>query len=342
MKTSPSEMAQALLDCPGRIVITAHLRPDGDAAGAALALCLTLQAAGRRAVCVGLEPLGDEFNFLEGLDKTIPATDYVPLDEDVMAVVDCGDFSRIPEALRGHAERMLGFCIDHHKSNSGFAPLCLIDPSSSSSSELVQSVIEAGNLPMTRGIAEALWLGMVTDSGRFSYPCTSPETLRRAADLLEKGARFSMINDVIFCRVHLRQLHLQRRLIESLEVSDDGRVAVVSLNPADYEAEQCTSMDSDSFVDIPRSVKGVEIALFIRQVFAGKPINISLRASELYDASKICATWGGGGHARAAGATLQGELAEQRAQVFTFLKELVAAKATPYPCFLNHETHKTS
>ncbi len=329
MKTSSAEMAQALLDCPGRIVITAHLRPDGDAAGAALGLCLTLQAAGRRAVCVGLEPLGDEFNFLEDLDKIIPANDYVPLDGDVMAVVDCGDFSRIPEALRGHAEKLIGFCIDHHKSNSGFAPLYLIDPASSSSAELVQSVIEAGDLPMTRGIAEALWLGMVTDTGRFSYSCTLPETLRRAAVLLEAGARFSMINDAIFCRVNLRQLHLQRRLLESLEVSDDGRVAIASLNPADYEAEQCTSLDSDSFVDIPRSVKGVEIALFIRQIFLDKPINISLRASEPYDASEICATWGGGGHARAAGATVQGELAEQKNKIFTYLKNLVAAQVTP-------------
>lgn len=324
MKISPSEMAKALLACAGRIVITAHLRPDGDAAGSALALCLTLQAAGRRAVCVGIEPLGEEFGFLEGLDEIIPANDYVPLDGDVMAVVDCGDFSRIPEALRGHASKIIGFCIDHHKSNSGFAPLYLIDPSSSSSCELVQSVIEAGDLPLTRSIAEALWLGMVTDTGRFSYPSTSPETLRRAAVLLEKGARFSMINDVIFCRVNLRQLHLQQRLLESIELSDDGRVAVVSLSPADYEAEQCTSADSDSFVDIPRSVKGVEIALFIRQVFLDKPINISLRASEPYDASEICATWGGGGHARAAGATLQGELAEQKAKVFAYLKALVA------------------
>jgi len=319
---TPSEMAQALLDCSGRLVIAAHLRPDGDAAGAALALCLSLQAAGRRAVCVGIEPLGDEFGFFEGLDEIIHAKDYVPLEDDVMTVVDCGDFSRIPEDLRGHAEKMIGFCIDHHKSNSGFAPLCLIDPSSSSSSELVQSVLEAGGMPMTRGVAEALWIGMATDTGRFSYPSTSPATLRRAAVLLEHGARFAMINDAVFCRVELRRLRLQRRLLESLEVSDNGRVAVVSLCPADYVAEQCTSVDSDNFVDIARSVKGVAIALFIRQVSSDRPVNISLRSVEPYDASQICAEWGGGGHARAAGATIKGDLAEQKAKVFTRLKEI--------------------
>lgn len=321
---TPSEMARALLDCPGRLVIAAHLRPDGDAAGAALALCLSLKAAGRRAACVGIEPLGDEFGFFEGLDEIIRAKDYVPLDEDVMVVVDCGAFNRIPEALRGHAEKIIGFCIDHHKSNLGFAPLCLIDPSSSSSSELVQSVLEAGGLPMTRGVAEALWVGMATDTGRFSYSSTSPDTFRRAAVLVEHGARFSMINDAVFCRVELRRLRLQRRLLESLEVSEDGRVAVTSLNPADYEAEQCTSLDSDNFVDIARSVKGVDIALFIRQASPDKPVNISLRTSEPYDASQICAEWGGGGHARAAGATIQGELAEHKPKVFARLKEIAA------------------
>ncbi len=321
---TPSDMAQALLTCSGRLVIAAHLRPDGDAAGAALALCLSLKAAGRRAVCVGIEPLGDEFNFFEGRDEIIPAQHYVPLDDDVMVVVDCGDFSRIPEALRGHAEKIIGFCIDHHKSNPGFAPLGLIDPSSSSSCELVQAVLEAGEMPMTRGVAEALWVGMATDTGRFSYASTSPATFRRAAVLLEHGARFAMINDAVFCRVELRRLRLQRRLLESLEVSGDGRVAVASLCPADYEAEQCSSIDSDSFVDVVRSVKGVQIALFIRQASPHRPVNISLRTIEPFDASQICAEWGGGGHARAAGATIKGTLAEQRNVVFSHLKEVAS------------------
>lgn len=323
-----SEMAKALMACTGRLVIAAHMRPDGDAAGAALGLCLSLRAAGRRAVCVGLAPLGAEFDFLEGREDIIPAASYVPQAGDVMAIVDCGGISRIPEELRGHAAKILGFCIDHHKGVPGPAPMRLIDIGSSSASELVYTVIEAAGLPITRGIAEALWIGMVTDTGRFSYSCTSPVTLRRAAVLLEHGARIAMINDRVYCQIALRRLRLQGRLLSSLEVSADGKVSVASLSPADFDAEHCTSIDSDNFVDVPRSVMGTLIAVFIRQSQPDGLVNISLRTHDPYDASTICAEWGGGGHSYAAGATVHGTLSEQRAKVFKRLQEIVATQKT--------------
>ena len=320
-----AEMAQALMQSTGRIVITAHIRPDGDAAGAALGLCLSLRASGRQAVCVGLAPLGDEFNFLEGLTDIIPAARYVPAEGDEMAIVDCGDFSRIAPELLEFAKTRAHFCIDHHKSNAGFASFCLIDPAASSASELVYAILQAGGLPLTRGVAEALWVGIVTDTGRFSYSCTSPDTLRRAAVLLEHGARIAMINDRIYCQIALRRLRLQRRLLDSLEVIANGLISVVSLVPEDYEAEQCSSMDSDNFVDVPRSVKGTLISVFLRQVKPDGFVNISLRTHDPFDASQICAEWGGGGHAYASGATVPGDVPSVRAKVLARLTEIVSA-----------------
>lgn len=319
---SPVEMARALLTCSGRIIITAHVRPDGDAVGSALALCLALRGMGRSAVCVGVEPISEAFGFLEGQEAMISAQDYFPDVGDVMAIVDCGDFSRIPEALQEHAKERIGFCIDHHKNYAGFAPNSLIDTSASSAAELVQAVIEAGHMPMNRAIAEALWVGMVTDTGRFSYPGTKPETLRRAAVLLELGTRFAMINETLFNTVRLCRLKLKRRLIASLEVSENGKVAVGSLSPDDYAAEQCEATESENFVDIVRSIKGVKIALFIRQTSVSETVNISLRTAEPFDAAQICAEWDGGGHARAAGATLHGSLAAQRDKVFARLQAI--------------------
>lgn len=318
----PAEMARALLAYSGRIVITAHMRPDGDAVGAALALCLALRGAGRSAVCVGVEAIGEAFAFLEGKETIVSAQDYTPEPGDVMAVVDCGDFSRITESLQEYAKKSIMFCIDHHKNYSGFAPTSLIDTTASSAAELVQSVIEAGDMPMTRAIAEALWVGIVTDTGRFSYPGTTPETLRRSAVLLEFGARFSMINEVLFNTVRLCRLHLKRRLIASLEVSANGKVAMGVLGPEDYAAERCEPTESENFVDIVRSIKGVQIALFIRQTASDEPVNISLRTAEPFDAAQICTEWGGGGHARAAGATLPGPLVEQREKVFVRLQAI--------------------
>ena len=322
---TPKEMAEALRQHRGRLVVTAHVRPDGDALGAALGLTLGLRAGGLDAICAGVEPIAEEYRFLDGVAEIVPAAAFVPAEGDALVVVDCGDTSRIAEGMRPHAAALLRFCIDHHKSNAGFAPVRLIDPKASSSAELVLAILDAGGFPVGRAAAEALWTGLVTDTGRFSYPCTAPSTLRAAARLVECGARFDLINERVYGLFELKRLRLQRRLLDSLEVSAGGRVALASLGPADYAAESCTHADSDNFVDIPRSVKGVLVAVFLRQVDAEPSVNVSLRTREPYDASRICAAWGGGGHERAAGATIAGPLAEVRDKVRRELEALVSA-----------------
>lgn len=312
---TPEEMASALLAASGRIVIVAHVRPDGDAAGSALGLCLSLKAMGRNAVCVGLEPLGREFDFFEGLDEIIPAKEYTPEPGDSMAIVDCGDFSRISETLQVHANEIAHFCIDHHKSNAGFAQMQMIDPDASSTAELVYRIIKAGGMPITRGVAEALWVGVITDTGRFAYSNTTPESMVIASELLAAGVRSAMINDKVYCQVDLCRLRLLQRLLGRLEVSAGGKVCVVSLTAADYAAEGGCSVDSDNFVDVARSVKGTELSAFVRQVEPGDSVHVSLRTRGDYDAADICAEWGGGGHVRAAGASIKGEFAEVIAMV---------------------------
>ncbi|MGI5868141.1 MAG: DHH family phosphoesterase [Kiritimatiellia bacterium] len=319
------EMAEALRRHGGRLIVTGHVRPDGDALGSALGLVLGLCAAGLDALCVGVEPIGAEYAFLEGVDGIVPAADYAPLADDRLVAVDCAVFSRIPEAMRDHAKARMGFCIDHHKSNDGFAPLCLIDPDASSTAELVLGVLEAGGFPVTRGVAEALWVGIVTDTGRFSYSCTSPATLCAAARLIEAGARFDEINDRVFGQTDFKRLRLQRRLLDSLQVFADGRVSLAKLGADDYAAEDCVDADSDNFVDVVRSVRGAVLSAFLRQVKPGAPIHISLRTKPPFDASEIAAAWGGGGHDRAAGATVEGTLDE----VFeTVRRELEARVST--------------
>jgi len=325
---TPGEMAALLSRHDGRLVFTTHTGPDGDGAGCALALAGALKAAGRNTVCAGLENMPGEYDFLEGLDENIPAAGYVPLPGDAMVVLDCGAPDRLPEPLRPHAARLAKFCIDHHRDYSGFAEFALVDERAAAAAELVMSVIEAGGLPLARGTAEALWTGVVTDSGRFSYVATSPETLRRAARLLEAGACFDRINERVFNRMELRRFRLRNRLLASFGISSDGKVAVVSLGPEDYAAESCGYEDSDNFIDCARVVKGVEITVFLRKHTPGAPVKISMRTTDRFDAARICRDeWGGGGHARAAGAELDGPLPGIRAVVFARLRQI--AGGTP-------------
>ena len=308
-------MARALLAAPGRIAVAAHLRPDGDAFGSALGLCLALRAAGREAFPLGLGPLPETYECLEGSESGVPAADFRPRPDDTLVVCDCGTPSRLPEAVRPLAAAMPVLCIDHHEPCGGFPGPCLIRPEAASASEVVFDVVKRAGLPVPRAAAEALWVGIATDTGRFCYDSTSPATMRAAAELLALGARTQLLSECVYGAFPLRRLRLQKRLLASLRVLAGGAVAVCSLAPEDYASEGCSPADSENFVDVARSVRGVLLAAFVRKTRPDGPVNVSLRTREPFDAAALCAEWDGGGHKRAAGATLDGALADVLARV---------------------------
>lgn len=296
-------MARALLAAPGRFAVASHLRPDGDAFGSALGLCHALRDAGREAFPLGLGPVPDTYDFLEGLEWDVAPGRFAPRPGDTLVVCDCGSPERLPEAVRPFAESMPVLCIDHHEPCGGFPGPCLVRPDAASASEVVFDVIGRAGLPVSRACAEALWTGVATDTGRFCYDSTSPATMRAAAALLARGVRTQFLSERIWGAFPLRRLRLQARLLRSLQVLGGGAVAVCSLAAEDYAAEGCDSADSENFVDLARAVRGVRAAAFVRQTRPGAPVNLSLRTQAPLDAAALCAEWGGGGHKRAAGAT---------------------------------------
>ena len=166
-------MARALLAAPGRFAVAAHLRPDGDAFGSVLGLCHALRGAGREAFPLGLGPAPETYDFLEGLEWNVPAEGFAPRPDDTLVVCDCGTPDRLPEAVRPFAAAMPVLCIDHHEPGEGFPGPCLVRPAAASASELVHDVAKRAGLPISRAAAEALWVGIATDTGRFCYDATS-------------------------------------------------------------------------------------------------------------------------------------------------------------------------
>lgn len=315
---------EALLAAP-RVVAVSHEHPDGDALGSALALAAFLRNAGRDAIAAGIEPLPDTLGFLAesagGL--LVSAADFRSRPGDLVCFLDCNGIHRVPAPLRPALAGISSFaCIDHHLSDAYPSPAVYAIPDASSTSELVWNVAQAAGWPLTQPIADALWTGIVTDTGRFSYPCSRPSTLRCAAALLEAGARAPLVADECFHLVTLRRLRLQRRLLDSLELHAGGRVAFAMLSPADYAAEGATTADSETFVNIPRFLRGVEAAVFLYSATPGL-VNLSMRTVAPLDAAAFCARFGGGGHARAAGATIRQALPEVRAAVLESLLPLV-------------------
>jgi len=212
--------------------------------------------------------------------------------------------------------------IDHHKTNPGFGSVSYVDPAASSTAELVWRVARQADWPLDQDTATALWVGVVTDTGRFAYDNTAPETLEFAADLLRRGrVATAAVNDQVYGNISEAQLRLQARAIDSLQLSPDGRVALMSLALSDYTDCGASVLDSENFVNLPRALRGVEVAGLLYESDHVGQTRLSLRSLPPWDASLFCARYSGGGHARAAGATLEMEIARARLLI---LQELTA------------------
>lgn len=296
-----------------RVVVTGHVRPDGDAVGATLALVGYLQGAGQQAIAVGLAPLPESLLFLEGIDTLVPAQHYKPQEGDVLCLVDCATEDRLQFPLRPLYSTMPLVIIDHHWPKSPYPTEAVYAiPDASSTCELIWNLAQAAGWKATHSIAEALWTGLITDTNRFSYPCSTPSTLRCAAALLEGGGiRTQLIADESYHLVSEKRLRLQDRLIRSIQLYCGGTLSVGVLYPEDYASEHATTADSNNFVDIPRFIRGVEVAAFVYPGRNGAATCLSLRTlKESHNAATFCAQWNGGGHARAAGATIDQPVVE--------------------------------
>lgn len=319
-----------------RIIITAHEKPDGDAIGAALGLWHLLSRAGCPAVVAGVADVRPRLSFLAGLDSVVAAEALSAEEGDVLVVLDSGALDRIPAPLAALAGSMPTVCIDHHKSNTGFGQICWVDGAASSTGEMVWRLAQQAGWVLTREAAECLWVAIVTDTGRFAYDNTSGETLRVAAELVERGpVRTAAINDALYCHAPLRVLRLRQRAMASLQMLGEGIVAIVGIAQQDLNEMGCTLADTEDFVELPREIEGVEVAVFLYESDAGTT-RVSMRTRGEHDAAALCAHFGGGGHARAAGCTVGAPLGAAREQIEQLLSAHVRCMS---PASVNHTTN---
>jgi phosphoesterase RecJ-like protein len=311
---APVETVIARLEAAKRIVITAHVNPDGDASGSSLALALLMRARGKTIrLAIPMTDLG-----APGVLETFQSfQDDSPIAApDLFVCLDCATVPRLalPE-LRDKAGVWPTLNIDHHSTNTRYGQLNYVIGDYSSTGEVIYDIAKAAGWPIDRDIAEALWVAIVTDTGRFSYSSTSPSTLRCGADLLSHGVRAPWLNDELFCVRDRKELDIHRRALSSLETWFDGRVAVISLTECDYEETGCTKSCTETFADIPRSVRGSVIAVFLYRLPGDPKTHASIRARAPYSACALAQVFGGGGHELAAGATLDVSLGAAKAAI---------------------------
>ena len=320
------ESAKALIEQAKSILISGHLSPDGDSLGSMIALARMLCAVGKQAVATAdIRALGKP-GFLEGVSDLVPPRKLKRRKFDLFIYVDASSPDRLPTEVRPFAEKLTTLTIDHH-ATSAPAGVAILDPGASSAGELVWQFAKWMEWPIDSVTAEALWVAIVTDTGRFAYDSVKPGTMRAATDLLKRGVRTSYINDILYNSFPMRAMELKRRAWRSLHVWKNRKVAEVSLSRDDFREVRGTKAEAEDVVEIPRSVAGNQIALFFYQIpDRTKEIRVSIRTRSMFDATVLAKQFGGGGHIRAAGCTVKGSMASAKRQVRRAVKEILLKK----------------
>jgi phosphoesterase RecJ-like protein len=287
-----------------RFVVVTHENPDGDALGSMLALTLGVRALGKDAVMylAGRSPLPAEYRFLSlaGLTHDEPAD----LGERVLLAVDCANERRIGEDTTVVDGAASVVNIDHHHDNSLFGSINLIDAEASSTAEIVRDILRELDVALTPEIAEALYVGLVTDTGRFQYTNTTPKALRLAAELVETGADAHGVFQHVYETVQFAKLKLLARALDRATLYEGGRLVVSYLLKEDFAEVGAEEPYSEGIIDQLRSVEGSEMVALIREPprDEGPARKISLRSShDEVDVSAVARAAGGGGHVQAAG-----------------------------------------
>jgi len=287
-----------------RFLLVTHENPDGDALGSLLATKLALDAMGKDSEMYlhGDAPLPREYAFmgLDGLRRRLPDD----VGERVLVALDCANESRmgpVPELLE---QAPLTLDIDHHHDNSRFGDVNLVVGDASSTGEVLRDVFAELEVVLTPEIAEALYIAVVTDTGRFQYTNTTPKALRLAAELVEAGADVHRVFQGVYESVEFAKLKLLARALDRAQVYEGGRLVVSHLLRSDFTALNAAEAYSEGIIDYLRAVEGAEMAALIREPprREGPKRRVSLRASnDELDVSAIARKSNGGGHRQAAG-----------------------------------------
>lgn len=286
-----------------KVAITGHVNPDGDCIGSVLAIYNYISTVYPEIkLSAYLEEFSDKFMFLKNSENIKQSVEE---DEefDLLICVDSADIQRLgfSEVLLQKSKESIN--IDHHVTNTKFTDETCLEADASSTAEVIYTLLNKEKID--KAVAECLYTGMVHDTGVFRYSCTSPKTMRIAADLMEKGIDYTTIVDESFYeKSYLQNQILGRTLLESILILD-GKCIFSYVNRKMMNFYEVTKKDLDGIIEQLRQTRGVEVAIFLYEVETQK-YKVSLRSKTKVDVSKIAAFFGGGGHVRAAGCTMDG------------------------------------
>ncbi len=302
------------------IAIMAHETPDGDAIGSCLAMKLALKQLGKNADVI-IREVPQIFDFLPGREEIKMDSDIEKY--DLAISLDCADFKRlVGNEYFERAKQTI--VIDHHGSNKMYGDINFVNPVAPACCQILIGMFQYFNINIDKELGTCILTGIITDTGGFRYSGVTPETFEFTADLLQKGVNVSDIYKRVLDTRTKANFELMKRIIDRMEFLEDGKVTFTYITNKDLEEVNAGIGDHEGLVEVGRDVEGVEVSVFIRQ--KDDDINsykISMRSNDYVNVSDVCLMFGGGGHEKAAGAVIQGDIETVKQKIINELRKVL-------------------
>jgi len=303
-----------------RFLIACHENPEGDAIGSELALALALRNIGKTATVLNSDPVPAALRFLPGADTVRFEEDGSRY--DVAVIVDCGSPQRTGRVGTELQKCPVTVNIDHHVTNGRHGDYCLIDPEAAATGILIYRILSAMEVPVDPSIAVNLYVAVLTDTGSFRYSNANPEAFEVAGDMVRRGVDPWSVSEQVYETQSRERIGLLGRVLSTLEFAGNGRVAAITTLRKDLDEFRLTKDSLEGFINYPRSIVGVEVAVAFREEGDGE-IRVSLRSKGRVDVSRIASVFDGGGHRNASGCTVRGSLDDAKRRVFETLEQVL-------------------
>ena len=302
-----------------RFLLTSHARPDGDSIGSQLAMAFALEALGKQVRIVNADAAPEHYQDFPGMDR-IEIAGSASADVDAVIVMECSDLTRT--GVTGLEGAFL-INIDHHAGNRLYGAVNRHDESAAACGEMVFDLIRELGVPLTLEIATHIYLAILTDTGSFHHSNITPRTFDICRQTVEAGVNPAAMARRVFDSNSFGKLKLIGALLDSMELLDEGRLALLYMDDAMLEACNCTNNDTEGLINLPLTAREIQAVVFFKVGPTGE-VRVSMRSKYDVDVRQVAGAFGGGGHKNAAGFTVTGSLEAVRPRIVELIVQAIA------------------
>jgi phosphoesterase RecJ-like protein len=310
------------------ILIASHAEPDGDSVGSLVALGLALTKLDKKITMHNPSPIPAVYRFLPGAGRIVGQIKNADT-YDLALVLDCGDLARIGKTSAEVGKIPIVINIDHHVSNTGFGHIQYIDTTACATAEIVYRLISALEIPFDKAVATSIYTGILTDTGSFRFSNTNKAAFAISKAMTDAGVEPHSVAQHVFGTYSLGRIKLLNLALNSIEISDNGKLSMMTITRSMLNTTETNSEDLDGMINYARRIEDVKVAALIHEIKngAGKFTNmnryhVSLRSDSCVDVAKIAEKFGGGGHASAAGFQIESTLVALKTKIIDLAEDL--------------------